>query len=63
MVAFERRVWSGAGHVSASTAWNPAADLAGFRHLRTISLLGNQWVSSLGLPVLDLRRMLLLLLL
>ena len=27
------------------------------------SLLGNQWVSSLGLPVLDLRRMLLLLLL
>ena len=28
-----------------------------------ISLLGNQWVSSLGLPVLDLRRMLLLLLL
>ena len=26
-------------------------------------LLGNQWVSSLGLPVLDLRRMLLLLLL
>ena len=28
-----------------------------------ISLLGNQWVSSLWLPVLDLRRMLLLLLL
>jgi hypothetical protein len=28
-----------------------------------ISLLDNQWVSSLGLPVLDLRRMLLLLLL
>jgi len=50
----------GAARVTLLPAWNPAADLAGFRHL---FIRGNLWVSSLGLPVLDLRRMLLLLLL
>ena len=56
MVAFERRVVTFLPGIQTGILL-PTSQ--GF----VISLLGNQWVSSLGLPVLDLRRMLLLLLL